>query len=165
MDRRTRETLITFGRPVYVALGSLFAAIYKVMFGWLEIGSQRKADSALLYDVRKKFFFLFPPAEIVKERWYRVLPFDYSSVSVSYKNICFCFTRGRGELNISLSPGHAPRAAQELRYVVATLDSVNISKVAASGDLDDAADLLRPRLEALNEAFSERRYSEFAKKL
>lgn len=165
VDRRTRETLISLGRPVYVALGSLFSAIYKVLFGWLEIWSQRKADSPLQYDVRSSFFFLFPPAEIVKERWFRVLPFDYASVRLNYENICFSFTRGRGELNVCLSPRHAPRDTHELSYVVATLDSVNISKVTTRGDLDGAADLIRPRLEALNEAFSERGYSEFAERL
>lgn len=122
VDRRTRETLITLGRPVYVVLGSLFLATYKVLFGWLEIWSQRKADSSLRYDVRRSFFFLFPPAEIVKERWYRVLPFDYASVRLNYKNICFTFTRGRGELNVSLSPRHVPLDRRELSYIVATLD-------------------------------------------
>jgi hypothetical protein len=165
VDRRSRETLVALGRPVYIALGSLFSAIYKVLFGWLEIWSQRKADSSLLYDLRTSFFFLFPLAEIVKERWYRVLPFDYASVKLNYKNICFCFTRGRGELNISLSPRHAPRDTHELSYVVATLDSVNISKVTTRGDLDAVADWIRPRLDALNEAFSERGYLEFAKRL
>lgn len=42
---------------------------------------------------------------------------------------------------------------------------MNISKVTTSGDLDEAADLIRARLEALNEAFSERGYSEFAERL
>jgi hypothetical protein len=165
VDRRTRETLITLGRPVYIALGSLFSAVYKVLFGWLEIWIQKKADSALLYDVRTNFFFLFPHAEVVKERWYRVLPFDYASVRLNYENICLCFTRGRGELNVTLSPLHAPRDTHELTYVVATLDSVNISKVTTKGSLDGAADLVRPRLDTLNEAFSERGYSEFVKKL
>jgi hypothetical protein len=50
-------------------------------------------------------------------------------------------------------------------YVVAALDSVNISKISTRNSLDGAADLIRPRLDALNEAFSERRYSEFSKRL
>jgi hypothetical protein len=62
----------------------LFSVLYswphKMLFGRLEIWMQRKADSSLLYDVRTTFFFLFSPAEIVKERRYRVLPFDYASV-------------------------------------------------------------------------------------
>ncbi len=52
-----------------------------------------------------------------------------------------------------------------LMYVFAALDSVNISKVTTRGSLDGAADLIRPRLDALNEAFSERGYSEFSKRL
>ncbi len=165
MDRRTRATLITLGRPVYVVLGFLFSAVYNVLFGWLEVWMQRKADSSLLYDVRTNFFFLFPAAEIVKTPWYRVLPFDFASVTLNYKNICFSFARGRGELNVSLSPRHAPRETHELMYIVAALDCVNISKVTTDSHLDGAADLIRPRLDALNEAFSERRYSEFAKRL
>jgi hypothetical protein len=42
---------------------------------------------------------------------------------------------------------------------------VNISKVTMRADLDGAADLIRPRLDALNQAFSEYGYPEFAKKL
>jgi hypothetical protein len=164
VDRRARETLIALGRPVFVALGSLFWFVNKVLFGWLEVWTQRKADSSLLYDVRTHFFFLFAPAETVKERWHRVLLFDYASVRLNYKNICFCFSRGREELNISLSPRHAPRDAHKLTYVVAALDSVNTSKVTTNG-LDGAADLIRPRLRALNEAFSECGYAEFAKRL
>src|SRR5262245_5344352 len=102
-------------------------------------------NSSLLCDVDTHFFFLFPTAQIVRERWYRVLPFDYASVRINYKNICF--SRGRGELNISLSPRHAPLAMHELTYVVAVLDSVNLSKVSTNGRLDGAADLIRPRLD------------------
>ena len=149
MDRRTRETLITLTRPVYVALGFLFSAVYKVLFGWLEVWMQRKADSSLLYDVRTNFFFLFPPAEIVKARWYRVLPFDYASVTLNYKNICFSFARGRGEIDVSLSPRGAAHETHELAYVVAALDRVNISKVTTKSSLDGAADLIGPRLDAI----------------
>ena len=165
LERRTRESLITLTRPVYV-LASVFVRVtYKTLFGWWEIWSQRRADASLLHDIRVNLPFLFPGATIVKERWYRVLPFDYASVSLNYGNICFCFTRGRGELNVSLSPRRASRDAHELTYVVAVLDSVNISKVTMRADLDGAADLIRPRLDALNQAFSEYGYPEFAKKL
>jgi hypothetical protein len=143
----------------------MLAAIYKTLFGWVDIWLQRKADSALLYDVRSTFFFLFPAAEIVKEPGHAVPPCDYATVRLNYKNICFYFSRGRGEVNILLSPRHVPLATQELAYVVAVFDSVNISKVRTNGGLDGAADLLRPRLEALNEAFSEHGYAEFSKRL
>jgi hypothetical protein len=143
----------------------MLSTIYKALFGWMDIWLQRKANSALLYDIRSTFFFLFPAAEIVKESWHAVMPFDYATVRLNYKNICFYFSRGRGEVNILLSPRHAPLATQELAYVVAVFDSVNISKAQTNGDLDGAADLLRPRLKALNEAFSEHGYAEFSKRL
>ena len=165
MKRRTRQTLITMIRPIYLVLAPVFWVVNKVLFGWLEIWLQRRSDSSLLYDVRTIFFFLFPDAEIVKDRWYRVLPFDYASVCLNHRNVHFCFARGRGELNVSVAPRHAPLDTHELLYVVAALDSVNISKISTRNSLDGAADLIRPRLDALNEAFSERRYSEFSKRL
>ena len=104
VNRRTRQTLITLTRPIYIALAPFFWFVNKVLFGWLEIWLQMRSDSSLLYDVRKDFFFLFPGAEIVKERWYRVLPFDYASVCLNHRNVHFCFARGRGELNVSVAP-------------------------------------------------------------
>ena len=119
----------------------------------------------MLYDVRTHFFFLFPAAAVVKERWYRVLPFDYASVNLNYQNIRFCFSRGRGELNVSVSPRNAPQERHELAYVVAALERVNIANIITKNTLEESSDLIRPRLQALNEAFSERGYIEFAKRL
>ena len=161
LERQTRESLITLTRPVYVLGSALARVVYKALFGWWEIWSQRRADASLLHDIRVNLPFLFPGAAIAKQRWYRVLPFDYASVNLNYGNICFCFTRGRGELKVSLSPRHIPRETHELPFVIAALDSVDISKVGLAGRLEDVAALIRPRLEALNEVFSQQGYREF----
>jgi hypothetical protein len=63
--------------------------------------------------------------EIVEERWLKtaVHPFDYAVVRILNGNICFGFTRGQEQLNVTLSPRHAPRDTHELHIVIAAIDS------------------------------------------
>jgi hypothetical protein len=165
MEKRTRDFLIEVFRPVYLLLSFVLRFVYKLLFGWLEIWSQKKADASLLYDIRVNLHFLFPMGSVVRERWYRVLPFDYASVRVNYGNVCYCFTRGREELNLSLSPRHAPREIYELAVAIAALDSTDVTEQKPTSHLSDVGDVLRPRLDTLNDAFSESHYPDFRTKL
>ena len=96
MDNRTRESVIAVFRPVYWVLRWLVIVLDKILFGWLYLIWQIKGDAAFADDIRTNLYFLFPAGEIVKERWYRLLPFDYVSVRVNYENACFSFARGAG---------------------------------------------------------------------
>jgi hypothetical protein len=154
MNNRTKETIIALARPIYVVVRPFAWLVHKTLFEWLEVWSQRTADSCLLLDIRANLPFLFPAAEIVKERWYRILPFDYASVRLNFKNICFYFSRGRGELNVALSPVHKPQSTSDLRLVIAVLESVNISKINPVNGFGDVAGWISSRLNALNDAFS-----------
>jgi hypothetical protein len=162
---RTWETLIKRGWHAFSALLSISRAAYDILFGGLVILLQGEEDSFLQYEVRTQFHFLFPLAEMAKEDWYRVFPFDCASLRLNYKNICFWFRRERGELLVSLSPCHAPRDAHELPFVLAAMDSVDPSKIKRVKRLDQIADLIQPRLEVLNEKFSETGYPIFVKSL
>jgi hypothetical protein len=82
-----------------------------------------------------------------------------------FENVEFCFTRGRGELKVSLSPRCAPDDSYELPLVIAALDSKEVVEVAQSTHLAEVGDLVRARLDELNDAFSERQYPEFKTKL
>ena len=75
---------------------------------WLDPWFQRKSNQALWDDVQANLYFLYSNGELIKEKHPQILPFDYASVSLVFDNIRFCFTRGREELNVSLSPRHAP---------------------------------------------------------
>ena len=165
MERRTRDFLIEVIRPVYLVLSFLVRLIYKVLFGWLEIWSQQKADASLLHDIRVNLYFLFPIGSVVKEKWYRVLPFDYACVRINCGNVCYCFTRGREELNVSLSPSHARQETYEFAIVIAAIDSTDVAEQKPTRYLSAVGDMIRPRLDALNDAFSESQYPDFKMKL
>jgi len=152
--------------PLFIGL--LFAAkiVYKILFSWwLDPWCQRKTNGSLWNDVQSNFYFLTSIGELVKEKPLRILPLDYASINVVFKNLCFCFTRGQGEVHISISPSHAPKEFTQLGYVIAALDSRDITALEPMGCLSEAAQVVRPRLDALDKAFSESEYPEFKKKL
>lgn len=148
MEKRTREWIIAGLRPVYLVLSFCAGIVDKVLFGWLNIWLQKKENASLADDIQANLYFLYSKGELVEELWTTVHPFDYAVVRINYENICFCFARGRAELNVSLSPCHAPRDTHELSVVIATLDSTAVTDQRPTGYLSDVGDLLRPRLDA-----------------
>src|SRR5437667_8327439 len=106
MEKRTREHVIDVLRPGFVVLRFLWKIADKAVFGWFGLWSQRKDNALLERDIQAELNFLYSEGQVVKESWNTVHPFDYASVRINYKNICFCVTRGQGQLNISLSPRH-----------------------------------------------------------
>jgi hypothetical protein len=116
----------------------LFAGLYFILKGihwtllawWRTHGFKKERIRRRGDDVKRNLYFLYSQGTPIKEKRTRVLPFDYASVYIANGKIQFCFTRGRGELNVSLSPRHAPDDAYELAVVVAALDSKDITKLA-----------------------------------
>lgn len=166
MHRRTQQVIVAVLRPPLEALRFMFKVIHMVFFvWWLDPWLQRKANQALWDDVQANLYFLYSRGELIKERRPQVLPFDYASVRIVFQNIHFCFTRGRGELNVSLSPRHASMDTHQLPVVIAALDSRDVTEQKPVSNLSEVGDLLRPRLDTLNKAFSEQEYPEFKRKL
>jgi hypothetical protein len=165
MEKRTREQLIAVLRPAYLLVNFVARIADTVLFGWLALWSQKRENASLMDDIEANLYFLISAGEVVKERWTKVHPFDYASVQINYENICFFVTRGQGQVNVLLSPRHALRDTHELSIVIAALDSSDVREQKPVNYLSEVGDLLRPRLDALNEAFSELRYAEFRKKL
>jgi hypothetical protein len=165
MEKRTREQIVAVLRPVYVLVSFVAGIADKVLFGWLALWNQKRENASLTDDIKANLYFLFSAGEVVKERWTKVHPFDYASVQINSRNIGFVFTRGQSQLNVLLSPRHAPRDTHELSIVLAALDSTDVREQKPPSYLSEVGDLLRPRLDALNEAFSEPRYAEFREKL
>jgi hypothetical protein len=152
--------------PLFAGLGFVLKVTNRTLLAWwLDPWLQRRANKALWDDVQENLYFLYTKGQPIKERWPRALPFDYASVYIVFENLRFCFTRGRGEVNISVAPRHAPDESYQLAVIIAALDSIDVTQLMQLNDLLEARDLLRARLDDLNGVFSESRYPEFKKKL
>ena len=125
---------------------------------------QRRANDHLAVEVLSSLYFLSPPAVRFEGRT-AVLPFNYAEVKVMYENICFTVARGRGEVNVSLSPRHSVRDTHQLATVISVIESRHLSNTDIVTTLEDAVSLIRPRVRELNEAFSEAHYREFQTRL
>jgi hypothetical protein len=145
--------------PLFAGLRFILKVIHKVLFvWWLDPWLQRRASRELLDDIHANLHFLVSAGQTVSSRRTAVLPFDYASVQIIYENILFCFTRGQGQLNVSVSPRHLPAESYEFGRVVAALDSRRLAAGDLVNHLGGVASLLRSHLIALNDAFSEREY-------
>jgi hypothetical protein len=165
MDQRRRNppsrAALIFFRSLFFLLGILG----KVLIGWIFIIWQWKDDAAFLYDVRNVVYFLFPDGRIAKGKWYRVLTFHNTSVGINYRNVCFKFTRWRDEMHVSVAQSGGAGIIYRLTDVISALDSTDAFKMSEPRGLGEWADLIRPRLDEINEAFSESNFPEFKKKL
>ena len=130
---------------------------------WLDPVSQRKRNLALMEDVQANLNFLYSGGQPIVEKRPAILPFDYASARILLGNVYYRFTRGRGELNITLAPRHDPSRSHELSMVIAALDSAKLRPVG--NDFASIGSAIRPRLEELESAFSENEYPEFKNKL
>ena len=162
MQMRPQPLWITILRPPLLALAFAFKIIHKICFAWwLDPWLQRRRNQSLCDDVQANLYFLYSGGQLITEKRPAILPFDYAIVRIIFGNIVFCFTRGRDELNVSLSPRHAPNDTHILPIVIAVLDSKDVTEQREVSYLPDVAELLRPRLDALNHAFSELSYPDF----
>ena len=166
MERQKRLRIMEFGWPLFAALGFVLGIAYKIFLAWwLDPWLQRKANRALLDDIKANLYFLVSEGQLVNSRRSQVLPFDYASVQINYGNILFCITRGRGGVNVSVSPRYAPGESYELGRVVAALERRHLSECDLVNTLSGVGSLLRPHLQGLNDAFSETEYPGFRDRL
>ena len=166
MRRENRMRIMELVWPILAVPYLTLKGLDKVLVAWwLEPWLQRRKNQSLWHDVKTTLCFLYEKGMPIDEKHTSVLPFDYASVHLAYDNMQVCFTRGRGELNVSLSPRNDPTDGFELPLVLAVLDSRDVTEIAQSSDLAGVADLLRTRLKELNHVFSQNEYPEFKRKL
>jgi len=166
MGKRRQELIAELIRPPILAAGFVAKAVYMTFFGWwLDPRLQKKANQSLTEDVRFNLPFLFPVGRVAKQPRIRVLPFDYASVEVVWENLLLSFTRGREEVNVLVSPVHAPSVSYELGPLIAALENKHFSDRYRIDGLRDAANLLDSHLEQLNSAFSEQNFPAIKEKL
>lgn len=164
--RGTKIRLLDFFLvPFFRGIGFFVKVLYKIVFAWwLDPRMQRAANRELLDAVHASLSFLVSQAESVSSPS-SVLPFDYASVEVLWKNLMFVITQGRGELNVCVAPRKLPNELWEIEPVIAALESRHFSERDIIKNLGDVATLLRPRLELINAAFSEQEYPRTRKRL
>jgi len=90
---------------------------------------------------------------------------EWPSVQIPWGNLLFTITRWRGDTTVSVAPKHGPVQSCELGPLVAAFERRHFSEHDIVNDLAAAARLLRPRLEALNAAFSTQEFPDVRKRL
>lgn len=166
MQQATKRRLIEFVAPLLVGIGFIVKVVYYILFAWwLDPWLRREANRALLDDITKNLYFLVSDSETDVPRSINVLDTEWPTIEVRWGNLLFTVARWRDETSISVAPSHASRESYELGPLVAALENRHISYRDVVNNLGDAGDLLRPRLQALNSAFSEQMFPQFKVRL
>ena len=159
MQRATKLRILEFVAPVFLGVGFIIKMVYNLAFAWwLDPWLRRKANRALLDDITANLYFLVSEPQASAPRSIGVLQSEWPTVKIPWGNLLFTVVRWRDETNVSVAPRHAPRESYEIGPLIAALESRHFSERDAVNDLADAANLLRPRLQALNDAFSEQEF-------
>ncbi len=161
--------LLTFSRkaqrlvfPVLRAIAGGLNCLGWIVFGWwIEPIEQERRNDSLRRDVKASLYFLFPEGKFLIENNPAIQPFDYASASILFGNVLLHFTRGRGELNITIAPQHLPNEARDLSVVLSALGSQNVS----IPNLAAASSVLALRLGTLNNSFTQEQYPRLREKL
>ena len=127
---------------------------------WLNPWLERKANRELADDITRDLYFLVSEPSSLS-----VLRAEWPSAQIPWGNLLFTITRWHGDTTVSVAPKHDPLRSYELGPLVAAFEQRHFSEHDIVNDLADAARLLRPRLEALNAAFSEQEFPHVRKRL
>lgn len=159
MQQTTKRRLLEFVAPFFLGIGFIIKTVYYILFAWwLDPWLRRKANRALLDDITKDLYFLVSDPQTYIPRSLGVTKAEWPTVEIPWGNLLFTVVRWRGDTSMSVAPRHAPRESYELGPVVAALECRHFSERDVVNDLAGARNLLRPRLEALNAAFSEQEF-------
>jgi len=166
VERSTKLRILKLFAPIVLGVGFFAKVVYSVGFSWwLNPWLQRKANREFLDDIKANFYFLVAESPPSVSKPIDRLHSECSTVEIPWRNLLFTFVRWHGETNISVAPLHAPRESYELGPLVAALENRHLSEHDVVRDLSDAGNLLRPRLETLNAAFSEEEFPRIKSKL
>jgi hypothetical protein len=107
----------SFGDATLHVFGSAIGWTYKMAFGGLDELSYRRKRKRFMEEIQQSFSSLSlqhggwttSDAELP-----RIIAFDYVTVTVEFKDVCFQITRGRGELSVRASLPIKPQEWQDL---------------------------------------------------
>lgn len=154
VQKETNLRILEFLRPLILGMGFVFKVVYYVVFAWwLTPWLRHKANRELVDDIERNLYFLISEPSAIK-----VLPAEWPTVEILSGNLSFTILRWRDDTTVSVAPRHAPVQSYELGPLVAAFECRHFSEQDIVNGLADAARLLRPRLEALNAAFSEEEF-------
>jgi len=166
VQRATKARILEFTRALFVGTGFTVKVVYNVAFAWwLDPWMQRKANRALLDEITRYLYFLVSPSLASVSAVIKVLPSEWPDAEISWENLLFSITRWHEETSVSVASRHLPIESYELGPLVAALEHRHLSEQDVVNDLADAARLLRPRLQALNLAFSEQEFQRTRERL
>jgi len=135
---------------------------------WLDAKVSRRNKEQLAMEIRDKIPFLFSDYGgqlFADERLRDSEQYGYTVVSIAADSLLFRFIRGRGGLDVFVGPRRMPESRHELSLVLSLLDSATKVDRQAFYRLEQVARVLRPRMNLLQSAFAEDRYSELCEAL
>lgn len=139
--------------------------VYVALLGWwLDPQLQRKENRALLDDIRTNLSFLINSSQIDLSKQVKNVR-SCAEIEIPWENVLIIVARWHGETNVRVAPRHAPNDRYEIGPLIAALERRHFSEHDVINDLTSAAHLLQPRLQALNEAFSEQEYKQTRERL
>jgi hypothetical protein len=159
-------------KPVVVCVGTPVERAYN-LFSWERaVRSSIGRENQLSSEIKQELPFLFSayagtivPIESIEMPVPKSLqhprPFGYAVVIVKVDDVLFRFIRGRGELAIQITRKCNPKDWGELPSILHWLGwHAELERPRDFASLQDAAEVLRPRMDLLLGAYSEHRYSE-----
>lgn len=150
-------------RPVRVFIAPVLGMLYKILFGRSDLRRSKLNEARLARDIQGECSFLFEEqsAQIITNPDARhPRPFDYAVVRIATGNLLLSFTRGRGELTVEVCAAQHPGEWSELAWALAAVGGLDQIEPRAFSSLRDVAEVLKPRIDRLKEAYSEERYPE-----
>ena len=157
-----RWLVLELMKPIVFA-GSLLEKIGEPLLLPRAIRSSITRQNQFALEIQRDLAFLFDDhhGQIIPDESVRhPLPFDCASVIVAADDLCFRFFRGRGDLRVQIAPEHAPEDWGELPLILSWLGWRDQLGPRSFVSLQDVADVLRPRMHSIREAYSAERYTQ-----
>lgn len=162
MQRQREKLVVAIVRPILLAVGFVVKLIYAVLFAWwVHPWVQRKGNAKLIGEIQAQLAFLV----LQDSANMKAIRADWPTVELSWENVLLTIVRWHDEISVMVAPRSAPGKAYLLGHVIAAMENRHLSDRYAVNDLSDAAELLRPRLEALNAALSPREWVSLEQRL
>jgi hypothetical protein len=116
-------------------------------------------DSKLEASIKQEMTFLFHNFDgYIVSNCYYPYSFGNAIVIVEAKNILLRVVRDRGDIRLDIAPHHHPDDWHDLSLVISALNTPDEIRRMAFYDLSEAAKVLKPNINHLQEAFSDNQY-------
>lgn len=132
-----------FAALVILGLGFIAKMVYNIGFAWwLDPWLRRKANRALLADIKANLNFLFSRSHSEVSGQIKVLRSDWPEIQIAWETVLFTVTRWHDETTVTVAPRHVPTQSYQLGPLIAALERRNFSERDVVDDLAGAASLL-----------------------